>query len=76
MNRPKAPDAFKEELDKAVDLLAHHPDVGTQIEGTRFTGVRRIHLNRVHYFLYFRRSARAIEILALWHTSRGSSPRL
>jgi plasmid stabilization system protein ParE len=74
-NRPKAPEAFREELERAFELLVHHPDVGVQIEGTEFMGVRRIHLNRVHYFLYFRRSAQAIEILELWHTSRGSTPR-
>lgn len=73
-NRLKAPDAFDEEMEKAFDLLAFQPNVGVRIAGARFTGVRRIHLNRIHYFLYYRPTADAIEIVALWHTSRGSQP--
>ena len=73
-NRSKAPNAFSEELENAFDLLSTHPNVGVQIAD--FEGVRRLHLSRIHYYLYFRTSARSIEILALWHTSRGSAPRL
>jgi plasmid stabilization system protein ParE len=73
-NRSKAPDAFREEMEKAFDLLSAQPHVGVEIAD--FEGVRRLHLSRIHYYLYFRPSARAIEIVALWHTSRGSSPRL
>ena len=73
-NRSKAPTAFDEEIERAFDLVAFQPNVGVRIAGARFTGVRRIHLNRVHYFLYYRPTAEAIEIVALWHTSRGSKP--
>jgi plasmid stabilization system protein ParE len=75
-NRSKAPTAFDEEMERAFNLLAHQPNIGLRIAGTRFTGVRRIHLNRIHYYLYYRSTGEAVEILALWHTSRGSEPAL
>jgi plasmid stabilization system protein ParE len=75
-NRLKASAAFDEEMERAFDLLALQPNIGVRIAGTRFTGVRRIHLNRIHYYLYYRPTAEVVEILALWHTSRGSDPRL
>ena len=75
-NRPKAPDAFAEELQRALQLIASQPAIGAQTQNTKLAGVRRIHLARVHYYLYYRASASppAIEVLALWHTSRGSAP--
>jgi plasmid stabilization system protein ParE len=74
VNRTKAPEAFDEEIEKAFDLLAFQPNAGIRIVGGRFAEVRRIHLNRVHYYLYYRPTEKAVEILALWHTSRGSDP--
>jgi plasmid stabilization system protein ParE len=71
-NRTKAPNAFREEITAAFDLLARQPDIGVRIAG--FEGVRRIHLNRIHYYLYYRVSAQVVEIVALWHTSRGDHP--
>jgi len=31
-------------------------------------------LKRIHYYLYYRVEQDDIEILALWHTSRGTGP--
>jgi plasmid stabilization system protein ParE len=43
---------------------------------TKLAGVRRIHLSRIRYHLYYRVASHggAVEILALWHTSRGKGP--
>ena len=73
-NRPKAPGAFAEELERAFQLIAVHPAIGARAQNAKLSGVRRIHLARVHYHLYYRvvTAPPAIEILALWHTSRGS----
>lgn len=75
-NRPKAPEAFAEELKRGLQLIASHPGIGARAQNANLTGVRRIHLARVHYHLYYRVvTARAeIEVLALWHTSRGTTP--
>jgi plasmid stabilization system protein ParE len=75
-NRPQAPEAFAEELERAFELVASHPGIGARAQNAKLSGVRRIHLARVHYHLYYRvvTAPPAIEILALWHTSRGSDP--
>ncbi len=75
-NRPKAPAAFAEELTRALQLIASQPGIGSRARNVKLSEVRRIHLARVHYHLYYRvvTSPPAIEVLALWHTSRGSDP--
>ena len=77
-NRTKAPDGFAVELERALQLLASQPSIGAQARNVRLAGVRRIHLPRVHYHLYYRvtSESKTVEILALWHTKRGGSPDL
>lgn len=77
-NRPKAPGALAEELDRAFQLLSSQPLIGAQARNIKLTGVRRIHLSRVRYHLYYRVRAEppTVEVLALWHTSRGTFPDL
>ena len=77
-NRPKAPDAFAVELERAFQLLASQQLIGAQARNVTLAGVRRIHLPRVHYYLYYRitSESKTVEILALWHTKRGGSPDL
>ena len=75
-NRPVAPNAIREELERVFALLAVHPNLGASAQNTRLGGVRRIHLSRIHYHLYYRVLADAIEVLAFWHTSRGTGPTL
>jgi plasmid stabilization system protein ParE len=74
-NRPKAPDAFAEEIERTFDLVRSLPSVGEPVKHPRVSGVRRVLLGRVQYYLYYRTvSDEAVEILALWHTSRGTRP--
>jgi plasmid stabilization system protein ParE len=76
-NRPNAPDAFVLDLENALKLIAAHPGIGAQTVSTRLEDVRRVHLARVHYHLYYRLTPEpAIEVLALWHTSREAPPQL
>ncbi len=44
----------------------------------KLAGVRRLHLKRIRYYLYYRvkDDPQQVEILALWHTSRGTGPDL
>jgi plasmid stabilization system protein ParE len=77
-NRTKAPNAFPEELKRAFELIASHPGIGARALNIKLSDVRRVHLARVHYHLYYRVVADppSIEVLALWHTSRGTAPPL
>ena len=75
-NRPKAPNAIREELERAASLIASQPEVGTRARNVTLPDVRRLHLDRVRYYLYYRviSDPEQVEILAFWHESRGSSP--
>ena len=76
VNRLKAPDAFLDDLQAALQLLAIQPGIGTRIANTRLAGVRRLHLGRVRYFIFYRVKGNELMVLALWHASRRSVPPL
>jgi plasmid stabilization system protein ParE len=75
-NRPKAPGAIRAELKRASSLIALQPEIGSRARNIALPGVRRLHLARIHYNLYYRlvEAPRRLEILALWHASRGNTP--
>jgi plasmid stabilization system protein ParE len=77
-NRPKAHGVFREEIERALELISTQPLMGAKAGNIKLAGVRRIHLSRIHYHLYYRirESPKAVEVLALWHTSRGSGPKV
>lgn len=76
LNRPKALNAIREELERASSLIAVQPELGTRARNATLPGVRRVHLARVRYHLYYRvvEEPRHVELLAFWHASRGSGP--
>jgi plasmid stabilization system protein ParE len=75
-NRPSAPSAFAEDLERALALISVQPEIGARALNTPLPGVRRVLMARIRYHLYYRLSPSGaqIEILALWHTSRGAGP--
>ena len=73
-NRPKAPEAFREELQRGFDLISQQPEVGAKATNLKLKDVRRIHLSRIRYFLYYRVRSTRVEVLALWHSSRLKGP--
>lgn len=77
-NRTKAPDALEEELRTTLELISSTPMIGAVARNVSLPGVRRIFLNRVNYFLYYRPDVKLqrIEIVALWHARRGAAPSL
>ena len=77
VNRPKAPDLFTNELAGAQDYLTRDPLAGVQLSG-RHRGLRWVMLHKSRYYVYYRvdESAREVEVMAVWHTSKGSGPPL
>jgi plasmid stabilization system protein ParE len=73
-NRPIAPHALEEELQEAFSLLSTQPAIGAPALNVKARGVRRVHLARIHYYLYYRVHGDEVQILALWHTRRGTEP--
>lgn len=78
LHRPGAPDAVRDDLAGALALIAHQPSCGAPTASGRFRGVRRIHLARIDYHLYWRLAPRLgqVQILAFWHARRESGPTL
>ena len=76
-NRPKAPELLEEELSRAFDFLSRAPHSGVQLRGRR-RGLRRIVLHRTRYYVYYRvdEAARLVEVVSIWHTSKGKGPPL
>jgi plasmid stabilization system protein ParE len=75
-HRTAAPDAFFEELDRIFALLLVEPEMGTPARNAGLPGVRRVTLTRIRYHVYYRLSDNAIQVLAVWHASRGQDPKL
>ncbi len=73
-NRPAAPEAFREDLKAAFALLIVQPGVGTKVLSARSDGVRRLHLGRVRYYLFYRVKDQQLVVLSVWHTSRAAAP--
>jgi plasmid stabilization system protein ParE len=75
-NRPAAPDAVFEELERILHLLALQPSLGARAKQATLSGVRRVLLSRIHYYVYYRVTDEALQVLAFWHASRGQGPGL
>lgn len=77
-NRPKAPEAFAEDLERAFEIISSLPGTGEPVSHSRLKGLRRLLMGRVRYCLYYHvdQERETVEVLALWHTSRGSTPTL
>ena len=74
-NRPAARGLFRRELKQGFDLITTQPGIGVRALDLPIQGVRRLHLYRIHYFLYYRLvDDDAVEVLALWHMRRGQGP--
>lgn len=73
-HRAAAPGALHDDLDEAFRLLSQQPAIGTPVTHAKLSGVRRLHLGRLHYFLYYRVTGNDIVVLAFWHVSRGAPP--
>ncbi len=76
-NRPKAPNAIREELERVAALIALRPHIGARATSVKLPGIRRIHLERIHYDVYYRpvgSPPEYVEIVAFWGSRRGSGP--
>ena len=78
VNRPAAPNVLIAEVARAVGLIALQPAMGVVARSSRLRGVRRVLLEPMGYHIYYRVRPllQRIDILAVWHASRGSDPKL
>lgn len=76
VNRPAAPGAVRQDLEAGLSLLLVEPDIGAPVREASSPGVRRFYLDRVRYWVYYRVRGNRLEVLSVWHASRGSGPAL
>jgi plasmid stabilization system protein ParE len=69
---------LSDELAAAYALLTDLPFAGERVPHSRISGLRRVLLGRTQYHLYYvvTDEESIVQILSLWHTSRGNAPRL
>ena len=75
-NQTSAPDLFLRELERVLDAIALLPHLGALAKHSRLEGVRRIVLAKSRHHVYYRQTVDAIQVLAVWHASRGQPPSL
>lgn len=75
-NRPAAAHAIREDLRRTLDILALQPGIGQKVMNARLSGVRRIHLDRVHHHLYYRQQGDQLVVLRFWPSQRVAQPRV
>ena len=51
-----------------IDLLELMPEIGTKYK----KGMRKMLLGKFPYFIYYRIKEKEIEVVGIWHTSRGT----
>jgi plasmid stabilization system protein ParE len=73
-NRDLAPDALGEDIQAAFGLVAKQPEIGAKVLNAKLADVRRLHLGRIRYFLYYRLKGDDLIVLAFWHARRGRGP--
>lgn len=67
---------MRQQLDRAFALIASQPRIGGRATNVRLSGVRRIYLPIIKYHLYYHVVSlpEHVEVVALWHKSRGEGP--
>ena len=73
-NRPDAPGAVLQELNRILGLLSVQPGIGSRARRAKLSGVRRVTLNRIAFYLYYRVVGDALQVLAFWHARREGGP--
>jgi plasmid stabilization system protein ParE len=75
-NRPAAPNAVHDELQRVFALIARQPRIGSRAANLKLQGVRRIFLPMIKHHVYYHQvpSPERVEVVALWHSRRDSQP--
>ena len=61
-SQPDAPKAVHDEVADAVGLIASQPSCGSRPASRRFRGLRRVHLPRIDYHVYYRFASRLRQV--------------
>ena len=67
-------EVFATEIEKALEVLAVLPGIGTPYAAAGVQGVRRVYLRRIACHLYYVFDDDRVVIMALWGARRGRGP--
>ena len=67
-NSPKQANILRQQFYETVETIERMPTMGAIYKGD----MRRIKLGKFRYYIYYRETKAAIEILGIWHTSKGT----
>ncbi len=59
---------FFDEFERIIDLIETMPGMGSKYEN----GIRKFLLGKFPYYIYYQENENTIDILGIWHTSRGT----
>ena len=75
INRPAAPDLFKDELAHAMALISALPKAGRSMRRAGISGVRYVLLRSTRYHVFYTIDDDGILILSVWSAVRGGQCR-
>lgn len=77
VNRPAAPNLFREELAHCFVVLSQAPDIGKRYRRhSSPMAIRRVLLRATRYHVYYAPLSEVLLVLAVWHSHRGQGPTL
>jgi len=65
---PKQANILLEQFDETLKMIERMPKIGVAYKGK----MRKIKLGKFRYYVYYKETKTAIEILGIWHTSKGT----
>jgi plasmid stabilization system protein ParE len=75
LNRDKAPHRLRQDLRRALRILAVSPGVGAAApEAPPESGIRFLYLRGSRYLLYYSVNAEQVEVLRFWQASQVKRP--
>lgn len=74
VNRLAAPGAVRKDLKAAFNILCAQPGIGAMVEEASTPNTRRLHVDRIGHWVYYRVREGRVEVLSVWHSSREQSP--
>ena len=67
---------FAIELERALEILATQPYIGSKQYSRRFVGLRKHLLRKSRYHIYYTVDAEQLVVRALWGAQRARGPRI
>ena len=68
LDSPKQAEMLLTQFTETRKMIQRMPRIGTAYE----KGIRKIKLGKFRYNIYYKETKTAIEILGIWHTSKGT----